>query len=132
MTSTPFPNEEEERFEHHAQARRGASRRKAVSALILPERILELGVPCRAVIVHTQPLGMRNENGDDVYGFVLTVMADGREPYEIQVGNPVPAAALPLLYAGNAVSAKRMPDGDERELVIDWRAALAQATPPAA
>src|SRR5579871_1426059 len=30
-------------------------------------RILELGAPCRAVIVQTQPLGMRNPRGDDMY-----------------------------------------------------------------
>jgi hypothetical protein len=57
-------------------------------------RILEEGVPCRAVIVETQPLGMRNPKGDDMYAFALTVMAEGRPPYRIQVGNPVPAAAF--------------------------------------
>ncbi len=94
-------------------------------------RILELGVPCNAVIVETQPLGMRNPNGDDMYAFTLTVIAEGRPPYQIQLGNPVPAAALPLLYPGHTVPAKRMPDGDDRELVIDWEAALAQLTAPA-
>jgi len=89
-------------------------------------RILEQGVPCKAVIVQSQPLGMRNQKGDDMYAFILTVMAEGRSPYQIQVGNPVPAAALPLLYPGNTVPAKRMPNGDDRELVIDWQAALAQ------
>jgi len=89
-------------------------------------RILEQGVPCKAVIVQSQPLGMRNQKGDDMYAFILTVMAEGRSPYQIQVGNPVPAAALPLLYPGNSVPAKRMPNGDDRELVIDWQAALAQ------
>jgi hypothetical protein len=89
-------------------------------------RILELGVPCKGVIVQTQPLGMRNPKGDDMYAFVLTVMAEGRSPYQIQVGNPVPAPAIPLLYPGNTVPARRMPDGDDRELVIDWEAALAQ------
>jgi hypothetical protein len=89
-------------------------------------RILELGVPCKAVIVQTQPLGMRNPRGDDMYAFVLTVMVEGRSPYQIQVGNPVPAPAIPLLYPGNTVPARRMPDGDDRELVIDWEAALAQ------
>jgi hypothetical protein len=89
-------------------------------------RILEQGVPCNAVIVQTQPLGMRNPRGDDVYAFMLTVLADGRPPYQIQVGNPVPAAAQPLLYPGNTVPAKRMPNGDDRELVIDWEAALSQ------
>jgi len=89
-------------------------------------RILDLGEPCKAVIVQAQPLGMRNSKGDDMYAFSLTVMAEGRPPYQIQVGNPVPAAAVPLLYPGNTVPAKRMPDGDDRELVIDWETTLAQ------
>lgn len=89
-------------------------------------RILEHGLHCKAVIVQSQPLGMRNPKGDDMYAFMLTVLAEGRPPYQIQVGNPVPASALPLLYPGNTVPAKRMPDGDDRELVIDWEAALAQ------
>ncbi len=89
-------------------------------------RILDLGEPCKAVIVQSQPLGMRNAKGDDMYAFSLTVMADGRPPYQIQVGNPVPAAAVPLLYPGNTVPAKRMPGGDDRELVIDWETTLAQ------
>lgn len=88
-------------------------------------RILEQGVPCKAVIVETQSLGMRSSTGRDMYAFVLTVMADGRPPYQIQVGNPVPAEALPLLYPGNTVPAKRMPDGDDHDVVIDWDAALA-------
>jgi hypothetical protein len=95
-------------------------------------RILEQGEPCKAVIVQTQPLGMRNAKGDDMYAFGLTVMADGRPPYQIQVGNPVPAAALPLLYPGKTVPAKRMPHGDDRELVIDWQAALAELSTTAA
>jgi hypothetical protein len=37
-----------------------------------------------------------------------------------------------LLYPGNTVPAKRMPDGDDRELVIDWEGALAQFTTTAA
>lgn len=89
-------------------------------------RILELGVPCKAEIVDTQPLGIRNTKGDDMYAFTLTVTADGRPPYRIQLGNSVPAAAVPLLYPGNTVPAKRIPDGDDRELVIDWEVALAQ------
>jgi hypothetical protein len=95
-------------------------------------RILEQGDSCQAVIVQTQPLGMRNPKGDDMYAFALTVMAPGRPPYQIQVGNPVPAAALPLLYPGKTVPAKRMPNGDDRELVIDWQAALAELATSAA
>jgi hypothetical protein len=88
-------------------------------------RIFELGVPCKAVIVETQPLGMRSRKGDDMYAFALTILAKGRAPYQIQVGNPVPPAAVPL-YPGNTVPVKRMPEGDDREVVIDWDAALAQ------
>jgi hypothetical protein len=90
-------------------------------------RILEYGVPCSAVIVQSQPMGMRTSTGKDMYAFVLTVMAEGRTPYQTQVGNPVPADAVPLVYPGNMVPAKRMPDGGDHEIVIDWNAALAQS-----
>jgi hypothetical protein len=90
--------------------------------------ILEQGDACRVVIVETLPLGVRSpRTGDDVYAFTLTVMADGKPPYRIDVGNPVPKAAVPLLYPGSTLPAKRIPDGDERELAIDWTAALGQA-----
>jgi hypothetical protein len=90
-------------------------------------RILAEGLPCKAIIVESQPLGMRNPAGKAMYAFLLTVMADGRAPYQTQVGNPVPDEAIPLLYPGNAVPAKRMADGDDHEIVIDWDAALAKA-----
>ena len=95
-------------------------------------RILELGTACQAVIVQSQPLGMRTPKGDDMYAFLLTVMAEGRTPYQIQVGNPVPVAAVPLVYSGNTVPAKRMADGDDHELVIDWEGALGQLAHSAA
>jgi hypothetical protein len=89
-------------------------------------KILAEGVPCKVVIVQSQPLGMRSSTGKDMYAFLLTVLADDRPPFQIQVGNPVPAEAVPLVYPGNTVPAKRMPEGDDRELVIDWDAALAR------
>ena len=89
-------------------------------------RILEFGVPCKAVIAETHALGLRNPRGDDMYAFVLTVIAKGRAPYQVRVGNPVPAAAIALLHAGNTVPAKRMADGDDHEVVIDWEVALAR------
>jgi hypothetical protein len=95
-------------------------------------RIIALGMPCVAVIVKTQPLGMRSPKGDDLYAFALTVLAEGRPPYQVQVGNSVPAAALPLLYPGNTLPAKHMPAGDDRELVIDWEGALSQLANTAA
>lgn len=90
-------------------------------------QIHEYGVPCKAVIVQSQPMGMRSSSGKDMFAFVLTVLADGRPPYQTQVGNPVPADAVPLLYPGNTVPAKRMPDGADHEIVIDWDTALAWA-----
>ena len=68
-------------------------------------QVLEYGVPCKAVIVQSQPMGMRSSSGNDMYAFLLTVMAEGRPPYQTQVGNPVPADAVPLLYPGNTVPA---------------------------
>jgi hypothetical protein len=96
-------------------------------------RILAEGEDCKAVIVQSQPLGMRSpKTGDDMYAFALTIMASGRAPYQIQVGNPVPAAALPLLYPGKTVPAKRMPNGADVEVAIDWPAALAELATTAA
>jgi hypothetical protein len=88
--------------------------------------ILEHGTPCRAVIVESLPLGRRTEAGLDLYAFTLTVMADGRPPYQVQVGNPVPADAVPLLYPGNNVPAKRMAERGDQYIVIDWASALSQ------
>src|SRR5712692_3992973 len=41
--------------------------------------VLERGNPVRAVIVQTQPLGMKNQQGVDMHAFVLTVMPDGQD-----------------------------------------------------
>jgi hypothetical protein len=89
-------------------------------------RILEHGVPCSAVIDQAQSLGMRNSSGSDIYAFVLTVIGNGLPPYQTEIGNGVPADALALVYPGNTVPARRMPDGADYEIAIDWDAALAQ------
>ena len=88
--------------------------------------------PCRAMILETQPLGMRIPRGEDIYALRLTVMAHGRPAYEVQIASAVPSAALPLLRSGTTVPAREMPADDERELVIDWGAALAQQEAAAA
>jgi hypothetical protein len=90
--------------------------------------ILAAGEDCRAVIVETQPLGTKNPKGDDMYAFLLTVLVDGRAPYQVPVGNPVPANAVPLLYPGNNLPAKRLPSRGDEYIVIDWERALEQAT----
>jgi hypothetical protein len=91
-------------------------------------KILEEGVPCHAVIVQTQPLGMKNPAGVEMHAFLLTIMADGRPPYQVQVGMPVPPEAVPLLYPGNKVPAKRLADGQDHDVVIDWQAAVGEAS----
>lgn len=85
-------------------------------------QVLVTGTPARAVIVGNQPLGMKNADGVDLQAFVLTVIPEGAAPYQIQVGNPTPPEALPLLYPGSNVPVKigKAPDA----VVIDWKAAL--------
>lgn len=68
--------------------------------------ILATGNPCQAVIIMSEPLGMKSPSNFDIYAFVLTIMAEGSPPYQIKVGNPVPPEALPLLYPGSKVPAK--------------------------
>jgi hypothetical protein len=87
--------------------------------------LLATGEPGRAVIVQFQPLGKRNPAGVDLYAYRLTVMPDGKDPYQIQVGNPTPPAALPFLFAGSRVPVKigTIPNA----VVIDWEAAAAEA-----
>jgi hypothetical protein len=86
--------------------------------------ILATGEPAQAVIVESQPLGKRNPAGVDIYAYLLTVMPQGRDPYQIQVGNPTPPAALPFLFAGSHVPVKigTVPNA----VVIDWDAAAAE------
>jgi hypothetical protein len=91
-------------------------------------QILELGVACQATIVRSQPLGMRDQTGDDLYALVLTIGVPGRTPCQIQISEQVSLAAIPLLYSGNTLPAKHMPAGDDCEVAIDWTAALAEVT----
>ncbi|MCU1353880.1 MAG: hypothetical protein JWM05_3089 [Acidimicrobiales bacterium] len=87
--------------------------------------ILASGTPAKAVILENQALGMKSPDGVDLYAFSLTVMGEGRPPYQVQVGNPTPAEALPLLFPGSHVPVKLGPTPNE--VVIDWTAALQQA-----
>jgi hypothetical protein len=85
--------------------------------------ILATGEPGRAVIVQYQPVGKRNPAGVDIYAFVLTVMPEGRDPYQIQVGNPTPHAALPFLFPGSRVPVKI--GAGPNDVIIDWELAAA-------
>jgi hypothetical protein len=90
-------------------------------------QILATGRPAKGVIIESQALGMKNPDGVDMYAFVLTVMPDGVAPYQIQVGNPTPPEALPLLYPGSHVPVKIQLDGGPNDVVIDWAQALLDA-----
>jgi hypothetical protein len=89
--------------------------------------LLATGAPARAVIVQWQPLGKKNPAGVDLYAYALTVMPEGKDPYQIQVGNPTPPAALPFLFPGSHVPVKI--GSDPNAVVIDWDQAVADEKP---
>jgi hypothetical protein len=82
--------------------------------------ILENGKPITVVLVANAPIGVKNAKGDPVHALTLTVATGVPEPYQIQVGNAVPATALPLVYPGSKLHAKL---GEGRnDIVVDWAA----------
>jgi hypothetical protein len=87
--------------------------------------VLARGVPERAVIVATQPMGMRNPEGVDIHAFVLSVLQDGHAPREARVANPVPPEARALLFNRANLPATVLPEEPDG-VVIDWTAALAE------
>jgi hypothetical protein len=99
----------------------------ASSGNVTAAGILAAGNPVRAVIVSSGPMYLKNAQGIEIYALQLTVLADGQPPAQFNLGNPVPAAALPLLYPGCNVPAKQMP-GQLDDIAIDWDAALLEAS----
>ena len=82
--------------------------------------ILEHGKPITVVLVANQPIGVNNAKGDPVHALTLTVATGVPTPYQIQVGNAVPATALPLVFPGSKLHAK-LGDGPN-DVVVDWAA----------
>lgn len=82
--------------------------------------ILEHGKPITVVLVADQAMGIKNAKGDPVHALTLTVAEGVPTPYQIQVGNAVPATALPLVYPGSKLHAK-LGDGPN-DVVVDWAA----------
>jgi len=92
---------------------------------ITAQELLAQGSSCEVVIIQFEPLGVKSSvSGLDMYAFMLTVMAPGTAPYQIQVGNPVPPEAVPLLFPGSRLPAKYLPGAAPENVVIDWGAAL--------
>lgn len=82
--------------------------------------ILETGKPITVVLVADQAIGIKNFKGDPVHALTLTIATGVDTPYQIQVGNAVPASALPLVYPGSKLHAK-LGDGPN-DVVVDWAA----------
>ena len=94
--------------------------------------ILANGRRAVAVFIASEPIGMSNAAGDPVHALTLTI-AEGEgvaQPYQIQVGNAVPAAGLPLAYPGSRLQV-RIGDGPN-DVVVDWAASGAGGAAPAA
>lgn len=86
--------------------------------------VLANGDRAEAVIVNNTPINRTNQEGLAIHAFTLTVIPqDGREPYQIQVGNPVPPAGLPLIFPGSKVPVRLLPS-NPNAVVIDWAAAM--------
>lgn len=85
--------------------------------------ILSTGKPITVVLVSNKPIGVSNAHGDAVHALTLTVAGGVAEPYQIQVGNAIPASALPLVFPGSKLHAK-LGDGPN-DVVVDWAAGSA-------
>lgn len=85
--------------------------------------ILEHGKPVTVVLVANQPVGVNNHKGDPVHALTLTIATGVDTPYQVQVGNAVPATALPLLFPGSKLQAKV--GKEARDVVVDWAAGAA-------
>lgn len=82
--------------------------------------ILAHGKPVTVVLVANQPIGVTNAKGDPVHALTLTIATGVDTPYQIQVGNAVPASALPLLFPGSKLYAKI--GAGPNDVVVDWAA----------
>lgn len=90
--------------------------------------LLATGTAARAVIIASEPLGVRSSvSGDDMYAFQVTILCDGVAPYQTKMGNPVPDNAKPLIFPGANLPAKVRPQQDG-QVIIDWAAAVEEYT----
>jgi hypothetical protein len=85
--------------------------------------LLANGKPIKVVLVGDQPLGKKNADGVEMYALQLTAYEGVDTPYQLTVGNPVPASALPLLFPGSKLHA--MLGDDPNSVVVDWAAGAA-------
>lgn len=86
------------------------------------EEVLARGMPAEVVLVQNAPLGILNWKGEEMHAFVLTVMVDGHQPWQAQVGNALPPDQLPKVFPGSRLPAKVL-SVNSNDVVIDWDAA---------
>jgi len=84
--------------------------------------VLAMGEPAYAVIVSGEPLNMTNAKGVPMFAFELTIMPEGRDPFQVRAGMPTPPRALPLIYPGSRVPVRFLPE-NPNAVVIDWTSA---------
>lgn len=87
--------------------------------------VLANGKPAVAVFVSSEPMGIKSSLGDEVYALNLTLAEGVDTPYQVKVGNGVPATSLPLLFPGNRLHVK-IGDGPN-DVVVDWSAGAVKA-----
>ncbi len=85
--------------------------------------ILEHGKPIKVVFVGSQPMKLKNADGIEMFLLTLTVYEGVDTPYQVQVGNPAPPSALPLMYPGSKLHAKL--GNGPNDVVVDWAAGQA-------
>ena len=82
-------------------------------------QVLATGAPCTVVVVQHAPIGLRSADGHPMHSLRLTVVPEQGSPYETQVGQAVPPAALPGLYPGAHLPARVHPV-DPQVVAVDW------------
>jgi hypothetical protein len=93
--------------------------------------ILHNGIPCRAVIIESLPLGRRNQAGVDLYAFSLTILADGRPRTRPNSGCRLHRKPSRCCIRATTCPPKRLPDREDHYVMIDWPEALRQVEQPA-
>lgn len=87
-------------------------------------QVVTAGVDVRAVILRFRKLNLRTDTGR-IYEFIFLVKPPSAGNFLLQVGNPVPPEAVPLIVPGRELPAK-LHKRDRRALVVDWVAAIAE------
>lgn len=82
--------------------------------------ILAGGSPGKATVINTFPTDTTLPDGDSVVGYILNVQpADGRPPYQVEIGHRTPRTLTHQPAPGAELAVKISPT-DQGEVAIDW------------